>query len=109
MEKIYKKKIKAYKLFRIMKDGTIAPLFIDKKARLPLGQWTKAEKGNHTKGYVYRPFWHCTRSPKAPHLSEKGRAWFEVEIKNYTKFKKPEHQGGIWYLADDIKVIKQVK
>lgn len=98
--------IKAYKLFRVMKDGSIAPLFINKRARVPIGQWVPAEKGYRTKGYVYRPFWHCTMTPTAPHLTEKGRAWFEIEIKDFTLHNKPEHQGGTWYLADNIKVIK---
>lgn len=98
----------AYKLFRDMKDGTIAPLFIDRTFRLPIGNWVDAKLDIHTKGYKFRPGWHCTAQPTAPHLSEKGRSWYEVEIKNYREMNRPSHQGGLWYLASQIKVIKKV-
>lgn len=70
----------AYKLFREMKDGSIAPLFINKRLRLKLNEWLNAES-HPTKGFVYRPGWHCTEKPIAPHLSEKGRACIELKLK----------------------------
>jgi hypothetical protein len=97
---------KAYKLFRVLKDGSITPLFINKKQRLKIGEWMVAE--NHpTKGYKERPFWHCTAEPHAPHLSYNNRAWFEIEMKNHTEFMRPQNQGGKWYLANEIKIIKR--
>ena len=99
--------MKAYKLFRIMKDGEISPLFINKKARLPLNTWLPSES-HRTKGYTYRPHWHCTSKPEADHLTTKGRAWYEIEIKDFTEMKRPPSQGGLWYLADNIKIIKQI-
>jgi len=43
----------AYKLIRKMKDGSLSPLFINKKSRIPVGVWLEAE--NHpTKGYTVR-------------------------------------------------------
>jgi hypothetical protein len=98
--------MKAYKLVRLMKDGTLASLFINKTIRLPLNEWMKAEKNHQTDGYKYRPFWHCTSNPNAPHLSEKGRVWVEVEMEEFTEMDRPEHQGGKWYLAEKIKLKK---
>lgn len=96
-------KLKAYKLFRVMKDGTIASLFINRKNRYPLGRWLTAQSFP-TKGFKVRPFWHCTSEPFAPHLSNKGRAWYEIDIKDYKIFKRPESQGGLWYLANKIRI-----
>lgn len=97
----------AYKLFRVLKDGNITPLFINKKCRLPLNEWLPAES-HETKGYKYRPFWHCTNQPAAPHLSEKGRAWYKVKIGGYKIQKRPKNQGGIWYLANWIIILEKV-
>lgn len=98
--------MKAYKLVRLLKDGSITPLFINKKQRLALNEWLPAEKNHKTDGYTYRPFWHCTEQPNAPHLSEKNRVWVELEIKDYTEYNRPEHQGGKWFLAENIKIVK---
>jgi len=100
--------MKAYKLFRVLKDGTISSLFINSKARLQTGTWLKAE-AYPTKGFSFRPFWHCTKKPKAPHLSTKGRAWYEVLIEDFEEMARPEQQGGLWYLANKIKIIKEIK
>lgn len=100
--------MKAYKLFRELKDGTIAPLFINVKLRLDFDVWYQAE-AHRTKGFAFRPGWHCTSKPEAPHLSMKGRAWYEVEIKDYKHIKRPKSQGGLWYLANNMKVIRRVE
>lgn len=42
-----------YKLFRKLKDGSLAPLFINKKSRLPIGITLKAET-HPTKGFTVR-------------------------------------------------------
>lgn len=98
----------AYKLFKIRKDGSIGSLFINKRARLVTGRWIQAQSFP-TKGYALRPYWHCTADPQAPHLSMKDRAWFQVEIKNYTTLERPSSQGGIWYLASSIKILEKVE
>jgi len=98
----------AYKLFRVMKDESIASLFINKKDRLQKGKWLKSECFP-TNGFAVRKGWHCTSNPKAPHLSMKGRKWYEVEIESFTELKRPVSQGGMWYLADKIKIINEVK
>ena len=98
----------AYKLFRERKDGTLGPLFINAKMRVPIGQWLPAED-HPTKGYAHRPGWHATLQPIAPHLSTKGRVWVEVEIEDYRKFDRPQSQGGTWVLAKRMKVIQKVE
>jgi hypothetical protein len=97
----------AYKLFRKLKNGEITSLFINKKIKLPFDKWLIAE--NHpTKGFANRPFFHCTSKPYAPHLSMKNRIWVEVEIDDYIELKRPELQGGLWYLAKKIKLNKEI-
>ena len=97
--------MKAYKLFRVRKNGSIGSLFINKKMVIPLGVWLPAQSFP-TKGYALRPFWHCTAQPEAPHLSINERKWFEVEIQDYQQLDRPESQGGVWYLAKKIKVVQ---
>jgi len=95
----------AYKLVRQMKDGSIASLFINKKKRFRYNIWLEAEC-HPTKGFAVRPGWHCTHKPEAPHLSDKDRVWVEVEIEDFTEFKRPVNQGGMWYLANKMKVLR---
>jgi hypothetical protein len=62
-----------------------------------------------TKGYAHRPGWHCTATPKAPHLKKKPkcgerRVWCRVEITDFTVFERPENQGGKWFLASQMRV-----
>lgn len=97
----------AYKLIRKRKDGSLGPLFINRKQVLPIGKWLVAE--NHpTKGYANRPGWHCCNKPEASHLSMGGRQWLKVEIKDYYEFKRPKNQGGTWLIAKQMKIIEEV-
>ncbi len=96
--------MKACKLVRKRKDGSIGSLFINRRAKLPFGKWLQAED-HPTKGYAHRPGWHCTFRPEAPHLSMKGRVWVEVEVEDYTVCKRPVSQGGEWLLAQRMKVL----
>lgn len=95
--------MKAWKLFSLKKDGSIGPLFINRKLRLQPGQWYPAE-AHRTKGFAFRPGWHVTAEPVAPHLSPKGRVWKEVEIEDYIEIVRPVQQGGKWYLAERMRV-----
>lgn len=95
----------AYKLVRLKKNGDITSLFINKKEKLMLNEWLQA-KSFPTKGFALRPKWHCTAEMTAPHLSEKGRVWVELEMKDFEEFSRPKTQGGMWYLADSIKINK---
>jgi len=51
--------IKAWKLFRIRKNNTIGPLFINRKQIIPLNKWLIAEE-YLTFGFKFRPGWHAT-------------------------------------------------
>lgn len=96
----------AYKLLRLRKDGTLAPLFINRKQIIPIGKWLIAEDPP-TKGYAHRKGWHCTLKPVAPHLTNKGRVWYKVEIKSTELYNRPESQGGTWVLAQRMKVLEK--
>jgi hypothetical protein len=99
--------LSVFKLFRVKKNGDITSLFINKTVALPVGKWIKAEP-HPTKGFAFRPAWHSTEKQVAPHLSMRGRAWFEVEIKGYQELVRPEIQGGKWYLSKWIRITKKV-
>lgn len=96
--------MKAYKLFRQLKSGEIAPLFINKKLRLTSGVWYNAES-HPTPGFKVRPGFHVTLKPHAPHLTENGRVWKQVEVEDYIKIERPISQGGTWLLAQKMKVL----
>ena len=53
--------MKAYKLMRMRKDGTLGSLFINKSC-IPLGKWLEARSPD--KGYAHRPGWR-TFKPEA--------------------------------------------
>ncbi len=95
----------AYKLFRQRKDGSIGPLFINARLRIPVGVWLDAEC-HPTKGFAVRKGWHCTFTQHAPHLSTKGRVWVKCEVADYTTYDRPESQGGTWVLANKMKVLE---
>ena len=96
-----------YKLFRIRKDGTLGPLFINRKQRIVIGERLFAES-HRTIGYAFRPGWHVCSSPSAPHLSLIGRTWYEVEIEDWQEHVRPANQGGLWFTANIMTVIKNV-
>lgn len=98
----------AYKLMRLRKDGTLGSLFFKAEDRVPMGKWIWCDKTQIKKGYKTRPGWHTVPRPYAPHLSERGRVWVRVEIAYYEEFKKPECQGGVWYLAKRMKIIEKL-
>lgn len=98
------KNLIGYKLFRIRKDGSIGPLFINRKLRIQLDKMYYAED-HPTRGYAHRPGWHICSRRSAPHLSKRGRKWFKVYFEDYEEIKRPRKQGGLWYLAKRMKVI----
>jgi hypothetical protein len=95
----------AYKLFRQRKNGTLGPLFINQRQQLEPGISYSAE-AHRTKGFAFRPGWHCTLKPHAPHLTEKNRVWARVEIDDFTLYQRPAHQGGTWALANTMKILE---
>jgi hypothetical protein len=97
--------ITVWKLLKKRKDGTLGSLFINAKATLPVGEWMKA-KSYRKKGYAFRPGWHVLENPYAPHLKEDGRVWMRVTIIDYIVIKRPETQGGKWFLAKWMRINK---
>ena len=97
-----------YKLFRKMKDG-YSPLFINKKQRLNIGEVYKYED-NPTKGFAHRPGWHICSEMSAPHLKQEGtnRVWCKVKFTPMSEIKRPESQGGIWYLGSTIEILEEI-
>lgn len=94
-----------YKLFRLRKDGTLGPLFINRKQRLKVGVNYNAEE-HPTKGYAFRPGWHICSEMNAPHLSKKDRVWAKVEFGSFKEHKRPANQGGLWYTANWMKIVE---
>ena len=105
---IFNSSMPAFKLLQLRKDGTLGPLFINRPQRIPLGTWLPAEC-HPTPGFAVRPGWHVSPVPAAPHLGERDRVWCEVEIKGYKTLKRPACQGGTWYIAKWMRVIKQLQ
>lgn len=97
-----------YKLFRLRKDGSLGPLFINCRQRLYIGETYLAE-AHRTKGYAFRPGWHICSTMSAPHLSKKGRVWAKVSFSEYTEHRRPECQGGMWYTANSMKILEVYK
>jgi hypothetical protein len=97
----------AYKLFRKRKDGTLGPLFINRKQVIVPKVWLTAES-HRTKGYAFRPGWHCCSTPNAPHLTMEGRVWCLVEINGWKSIQRPTSQGGLWYLAKRLKLLHEL-
>jgi len=102
-----------YKLFTENNDGSLSPLFIDAKRKLPIGEWMKAEC-IPTKGFAVRQGWHCTYTKHAPHLkmnlaNGKKRIWCLCEVKDTQEYNRPESQGGKWVLAQQLKIVEVVR
>jgi len=99
-----KKKVKAYKLFRLdpKRPGELFPLFVQSKTPVPMGRWIGATSGvmdaqGRVKSSIgalkYRPGWHAGDVPAAPHIGAKlssqskgpdtrrpDQVWAEVEL-----------------------------
>lgn len=104
--------MKAYKLFRKRPNGTLGSLFANRGKVLEVGKLYQAEE-HRTKGLAFRPFWHSTSKPIAPHLKMRlangeRRVWCEVEITGVTEMDRPEIQGSKWYLSDTLTIIGEI-
>lgn len=104
--------VTGYKLFKRRKDGSLGPLFINARQRVPMGEWLEAED-HPTKGFAHRPGWHATLKPIAPHLAKvtksgPERVWCKVELRECRKFNRPQSQGGTWVLAQWLKVVEVI-
>lgn len=96
--------MRAWKLLRQRKNGSLGPLFIGRRQVIPIGVPLEAEC-KPTKGFAVRKGWHCTLQPYAPHLSTRGRVWREVEVEELELYQRPESQGGTWVLAQRMTVL----
>lgn len=100
-----------YKLFHLRKDGTIGPLFINRRQRIPFNKWL-ISRCIPTRGFTVRPGWHVCPKPFAPHLKDspkkEKRVWCLVRMIGVKKEMRPKSQGGLWYLAKKIMVIDVV-
>ena len=110
-----------YKKVRLMKDGTLKPLFIGKDKPFTIGEWQHCEY-IPTKGFAPRSIstddnskiggWHCCFKPIAPHIADKlssgeKRIWMECEARGRsTVYKRSLLQGGSWILVEEIKPIR---
>ena len=94
-----------FKLFKRRKDGSLGPLFINARQKIPVGEWLQASC-YPTKGFAVREGWHICSEQNAPHLSKKGRVWCKVEFRDETPYKRPAAQGGLWYTARHMKVVE---
>ena len=110
-----------YKKVRLMKDGTLRPLFIGKDKPFIIGKWMHCEF-LPTKGFAERSVrtddkskiggWHCCYKPLAPHLADvlssgEQRVWIECEARGRnTRYNRPESQGGAWLLVEEIKPLR---
>ena len=101
--------VTAYKLLRQRRNGTLAPLFINCRQIIPLKTWLAAED-HPTKGYAHRPGWHAAAAPVAPHLRTTGqdRIWCKVLLRGWLTLARPAAQGGVWYLAERMKVLRRL-
>jgi len=97
--------MKSYKLVKQRKDGSLGSLFVDASRKLPIGEWMEAINHRPRK-LKERKGWHCLTSPHAPHLGTRGRVWVEVECEDFTIMQRPEIQGGVWLLANRMRIIK---
>ena len=113
-----------YKKVRILKDGNVYPLFIDKRNPFRFGEWMRASF-NPTKGFAPRSLgqdengdeiggWHCCYKMEAPHIADKlksgeKRVWMKCEsMGKMQKYDRPESQGGAWLLVEYLKPIEIV-
>jgi hypothetical protein len=101
----------AYKMFTLRRDGSIGPLFIGAKQRIPVGEWLESEC-IPTDGFKVNSGWHACSEPVAPHLvlepvGKSRRVWARIEIGGHIKTRqRPTSQGGDWILAERMRVVE---
>ncbi len=97
--------MRAWKLFHRRPDGSLGPLFINRRLRVPVGTWLEAES-HPTKGYAVRTGWHAAPRRFAPHLRQGGdRVWGRVELREFRREERPRAQGQYWYVARRMRVL----
>jgi hypothetical protein len=102
---------KAWKLFRLRKDGTLGPLFVDRELVIRPETVYTARQDIRPKTLAYRPGFHCIKHRWAPHIKMRlhngeRRVWCRVVIADYYRDKRPLTQGGMWYVAQNLMITK---
>lgn len=102
--------MKAWKLLRLRKDGTLGPLFVGRSQVIPVGARCQARHDLPHPGLAHRPGFHCTLARSAPHIklrlkNGERRVWCRVTVLGITgTYKRPECQGGTWITADRMRI-----
>lgn len=90
--------MKAYKQFRLGKDGNLYPLFVLANKPVKTGTWLIAEEGQRTEdgkvksklgSLAFRPGWHLSEIPYAPHIG--------IKENGKVKYMKPDT---VWALCE---------
>ena len=92
------------------KDGTLGSLFVGRNIVIPVGEWMIADHSLPHPGLAHRPGFHCCSKKSAPHIklklkSGEQRVWCLVKIEDFKAHERPESQGGLWYVAEKMKII----
>lgn len=101
----------AWKIFRLRRDGSLGPLFVERDRIIPIGEWLDATLDIIPKGLSTRPGWHCA-STVPPHIklgrlaSGEVRVLARVEIRDFELHYRPEAQGGLWFTSRWLKVLE---
>lgn len=104
----------AYKLLRQRRDGSLGPLFVGRAMRLEVGGSYEAQTDLPHPGLAHRPGFHCTAAPRAPHIklrlkTGEVRVWCEVRLSGWiAPHPRPECQGGLWYTAQKMKIVRML-
>ena len=88
----------AFKQFRMDKSGNLHPLFVYADEIIPIGEWLMAKEGPRQEngkvksklgGLAYRPGWHLSEAPYAPHIG--------IKENGKVKYMKPDT---VWALCE---------
>ena len=109
------------KILNLRADGTLSPLMHERNRRFREGVWepftatlkhpTKVDKRGKPRSsanLAFRPAFYG--GPLTPQLkmgwsSNQYRVKRDVAFRNWTKIKRPENQGGGWYMAAEMLII----
>ena len=109
-----KKTKRAFKLFRIDKNGNLHPLYVFANKVIPLGTWLPAEcgellpngkvKAKLGNGLAFRPGWHMCDIPNSPWIGQKSEdgtlvrradaVWAEVEYSADVNYQEEARENG---------------
>jgi hypothetical protein len=107
--------MKAFKLFRVRRDGSLGPVIINRGQRVPVGKWLKCEDHSdkaRSYGVAVRVGFHATKEAHAPHLTNgskqaitDNRTWFVVELRKVRAEHRGVDGGSDWYVAEQMRVL----